>query len=214
MRGHSPFPLLSCLSLSLPSPSPPPSSPLNLASQPAREHTLAIRGVKEKEGVRGGREEEEGRIEVKECAFTDLLQDPLKKGLLGKENRKAGYKSLSRLRNNSESSVLRRGSSDFLRMTNVVRHATAAAALTDQNKTTTTRKSQRLATAAGAAGLLLTATIPTTATYRDTRSRPRTSSHMSGVNPIRTMVAVALLSLLSSSPRSRQSLLPPLRLLT
>lgn len=102
-----------------------------------------------------------------------------------------------------------------------VGHATAAAALTNQNTTTTTtRKSQRLATAAeaAAAGLSLKTTITTAATYRDTRSRPRTSSHMSGVNPIRMMVVVALLSLLSSSPllspRSHQSLLPPLRLLT
>lgn len=103
-----------------------------------------------------------------------------------------------------------------------VGHATAAAALTNQNTTTTTttRKSQRLATAAeaAAAGLSLKTTITTAATYRDTRSRPRTSSHMSGVNPIRMMVVVALLSLLSSSPLlsplSHQSLLPPLRLLT
>lgn len=101
-----------------------------------------------------------------------------------------------------------------------VGHATAAAALTNQNTTTTKRKSQRLATAAeaAAAGLSLKTTITTAATYRDTRSRPRTSSHMSGVNPIRMMVVVALLSLLSSSPflspRSHQSLLPPLRLLT
>lgn len=86
-------------------------------------------------------------------------------------------------------------------------HATAVAALTDQNTTTSTmtRKSQWLATAAAAEGLSLTATITTAATYRDTRSRPRTSSHMSGVNPIRMMVVVVVVPLLSpllSSPLS------------
>lgn len=58
--------------------------------------------------------------------------------------------------------------------------------------------------------LSLTATITAAATYRDTHSRPPTSSHMSGVNPIR-MMAVALLLLFLCS---HQSLPPPLRLLT
>ncbi|KAK1886621.1 Potassium-transporting ATPase potassium-binding subunit [Dissostichus eleginoides] len=65
--------------------------------------------------------------------------------------------------------------------------------------------------AAAATGLSLTATITTAATYRDTRSRPRTSSHMSGVNPIRMMVVG---SVIPGSLFSHQSLLPPLRLLT
>lgn len=80
-------------------------------------------------------------------------------------------------------------------------------------------KSQRQEKKRRRLGLSLKTTVTTAATYRDTRSRPRTSSHMSGVNPIRMMVvAAALLSLLSSSPLlsplSHQSLLPPLRLLT
>ncbi|KAI4833082.1 hypothetical protein KUCAC02_016003 [Chaenocephalus aceratus] len=72
-------------------------------------------------------------------------------------------------------------------------------------------KDQKKAAAAAATGLSLMATITTAATYRDTRSRPRTSSHMSGVNPIRMMVVG---SVIPGSLFSHQSLLPPLRLLT
>lgn len=99
-------------------------------------------------------------------------------------------------------------------------HATTTAALTNKNTTTTTTTTEgksaaaAVAAAAAAAGLSLMASHHQSSycTYRDTRSRPQTSSHMSGVDPIRMMMVAVLSSL--SFPLSHQSLLLPPRLLT